>query len=544
MIRHMVQRSLSFVVLAGLMSCSGDPTGDLRGGFDHLQVDPGAIFVNEGTTKFVVITAVDKQGNSVVVNFGDPASVGAGITVAKDLTYQPVYDDKGNLVPPKNVVSTRYAVTANVNTGVSSFQVTAGGETVTVPVRIVPTNLAVGTLSNAAPLVGDTITMTVPAPYKLTPASVATVGTVALQKVSISADSTTIRAVVPGGLNGPVSVSNTILAYAPTAVTLAALSSVNLVTPSNLLTISKTNAAIGDTIVITAPTGYRFISGSDTASFGGAPFARLGVSTDSTQLRVLIGPNANSSARVGGMRIKGAPTFGPFALFSPDTVKTPVVTNFPATLSTATPSVNDTVVLTAPANMRFRPTATIAQGAFAPLILSRSADSTQIRFAPARAGGGPLTVTGVVFTTLTSVSLTLPTVASLTPPPARTGTDAIATAPTIALPAVGQSITVLDGGAFIGDNSVSGGVGNKFYKITVPASTSVTVNMQWSNTADIDILFGLADGSNFRNCFAGATGANPEQATCTLPTGDTILFANLFAGAAPGVLKIVLTRNN
>ncbi|MFN8652365.1 MAG: hypothetical protein U0133_10715 [Gemmatimonadales bacterium] len=542
----MVQRSLPFLVLAGLVSCKGDPTGDLRNGTDHLLASPSSVFVTEGTTKFVVITAVDEQGNSVAAKFGDPQGAGAGVTVTRDLTYQPVYDDKGNLVAPKEVTSARYIVEAVANTANTSFTVSAGGKSVEVPVRITPaTTAGIVTPSTVTPGTADTTTLTLPAPYKFSSNSVASIGGTALYKVSTSADSSTMRVVAGPGLNAVVSISNVVLGYAPASGTFTATSPAAVTTaaiPS--VALNKTNAVAGDTIIVTAPAKYKFTS-SSAPTVTGAGLASLGISADSSTLRFLIGPNANAAVSISNVRLAGALTLGPFTATSAAPLVTPAIPNFAGTFSSATPASRDTVTLTVPAGFKFLPTATLSNAGASPLIVSRSADSTQIRFVPARGTtAGPVTVTGIVLSFLRTVSLTLPTAASLTPPAALAGTGAIATAPTITLPAVGASTTIYDGLAFGGTNGVSGGVGNKFYKITVPASTSVTVSMQWTNTADIDILFGLSDGSDFQNCFAGATAANPETGTCTLPTGDTILFANLFAGTAPGLLKITLTRNN
>jgi len=70
---------------AGLWSCNGDPTGDLRAG-ERIIADPASVFIDEGATKFVTVELVDGQGNQLATNFASQ-NVGAGITVAEDPTF-------------------------------------------------------------------------------------------------------------------------------------------------------------------------------------------------------------------------------------------------------------------------------------------------------------------------------------------------------------------------------------------------------------------------------------------------------------------------
>lgn len=540
MMKRMVQRSLPFLVLAGLMSCKGDPTGDLRNGFDHALASPGTLFVTEGTTGFVIVTAVDEQGNSVVGRFSDPAAVGTGITVVLDDTYLPVYDSKGNLVPQKERTSVRYAVHADANTANSSFQLTVSGQTITVPVRIIPAIVNVVTASALAPVPGDTITLTAPAPYKFTPTSVATAGSATLFKVSLSADSTVLRVVPVAGISVPISISNTILTYAPDAATLTVLTSAPVVTVANRLALNKTTFAIGDTVIATAPLGYRFIGGgADTISIGGAPFFKIGISTDSTKMRLLIGPNANDQVKVTGLRVRGLTTgFGPFTLSS-DSVLSPVVTNFPATFSAAAPAIQDTITVTAGAGFKFLPTAQFATSGLNAFVVSRAADSSSVRVVPIPGTtSGPVTVSGVVASTLTNVSLTLPTTASLTIPAAYAA-GAIATAPTINIPATGATSTYIDNGSAAAASACDNiGFHCRFYKIVLAAPRTFRVTLNWGNTADIGGYFINAVGDDQFGDFAcdakgaGAAG-QPETCSQTLGAGTWYLALADFTSASP-----------
>lgn len=549
MTKHMVQRSITFLALTGILGCTGNPTGDLANGPDHLQATPSALYVGNGTVTAVIVTSLDDQDDQVADNFTlNPADIGPNITVELDTLYSRVRNANGVLVPDPNATRVRYTVTTTVY-GESQFTVRAGSRSVTIPVRTLPVTLT-GANSDLTPTNGDTVTITAPAGLSFSPtASTVVFGTVTTFLVSRSA--TEIRFVAQPGSAGPATVSNVSLDYAPAAGLFTVPTAEQFfVDGFPLLTASVTGLrAIGDSVTITIPAPFKWGRGTTVAlasavvSAGGALSTPV-VSADSSSVRFQIGPNATDTLRITNLRINGTTLTG-FQLKAQAATTTPAVTDFVATFSNATPTANDSVTLTAGSAFRFLPTATVTQADGTPFIISRSADSSQIRFVPARGTvAGPVTVGGVVFATLRSVSLTLPSSTTITPPSPRAGTGSVATAPTIALPAVGATTVIYDGGSFGGSNAVSGGVGNRFYKITVPASTSVTVNLAWTNTADIDILYGISDGSDFYNCFAGATGANPEQATCTLSAGDNIFHANLFAGSAPGVFRITLTRNN
>ena len=101
--------SVLLVALAGVLSCSGDPTSSLRNGVDHLLATPSALYVDNNGDKLVVITAVDAQGNTLAEHFA-VGSVGTGITVVEDSTYLPV-NKNGVLVQPSSNTSARFIVT-------------------------------------------------------------------------------------------------------------------------------------------------------------------------------------------------------------------------------------------------------------------------------------------------------------------------------------------------------------------------------------------------------------------------------------------------
>ena len=107
MTKHMVQRSITFLALSGIFACTGDPTGDLKSGPDHLVATPTAVFVGNGTIQSVLVSSVDEAGNQVEDNFS-LGTVGPNITVTRDSTFDLVRNDKGELVVNPHPTRVRY----------------------------------------------------------------------------------------------------------------------------------------------------------------------------------------------------------------------------------------------------------------------------------------------------------------------------------------------------------------------------------------------------------------------------------------------------
>src|SRR4051794_32390183 len=79
------------VVLAtsvGLWACSGDPTNSFRNGASGLVATPTSVFLTEGETKEVLVSATDDQGNPLPITL-EASNVGPGITVVRDENYLP-----------------------------------------------------------------------------------------------------------------------------------------------------------------------------------------------------------------------------------------------------------------------------------------------------------------------------------------------------------------------------------------------------------------------------------------------------------------------
>jgi hypothetical protein len=452
MMKHMVQRSISFIALTGMLACTGDPTGDFANGVDHLEATPTTLFIVEGTPENVVVTARDASNNPVTANF-TIASVTGDISVERDVNFEPVRNSDGELEPNTHPIRVRYLVTPTTSTGTGAFTISAGGETIDISVRTTPTTLNVLTLSNASPALGDTVTITAPAPYKFTPASTITLTGAASVKVSTSADSTQIRFLAGPNADGPVSVTGAVLSYAPTIATFTVTSALAFTTPalSNFGSVSTTAATTGDTVTLTITPG---------------------------------------------------------------------------------------------SGLRFRPSSVVTIGGRPTIRRSISADSLTMRVSPAFGAAANVSVTNVILTFLPAVALNLTSTNQIAVTGTRyAGTDDPSTAPTIVLPAVGDSVEFFD--------RWDATVLDQFYTFTVASVGSYTFTTDWDGSADVDALRcpSTSPGCTAGIASLGATAAHPETATVTLGstagnTGLQKLWINLYDGGAPTFIRIKIKRNS
>jgi hypothetical protein len=522
------------------IACKGDPTDSLRNGIDQLQADPSALFLRPDSVKTLIVSAADEQGNALGTKF-TVGTVTSGITVAEDDSFGLVFNNAGNLVKPTNPTRVQYIVTATGKVGDNSFVVRAGGKSLTIPVHILPDSVNTPIVSTGITAVGDTAAVTAGTQFRFMATSTVKVGATTAFVAGFSADSATIKFVPAPGSHGVVSVTNTSTVYAPTVPIKTSVT----VAPDTLLvpalpnvTFAPAVANAGDTITVTAPGAMRFTSTS-AVSIPASGGATASVSADSLTYKFIAGPNAAAAISVSGAVISGAPTLGKFTLTSgAATLTTPALPSFPATLSNAAPAINDTITITAGAGFKFLPNASISTGANA-LIISRAPDSSAISFVPAPGTtSGPPVVTGVVLDYLTTVPLTVPASVSLTVPAAIPGANAVATAPTLAIPPTGETSTYADFGAFA-TAAECGNIGNhcRFYKLVLAAPTTFTASLRWGNTADIGGYFIDAAGNDQFGDFAcdakgSGTGGQPETCSETLPAGTWYLALADFTGAA------------
>src|SRR4051794_32485888 len=80
--KRLLRGSVVLAVAVGFLSCSGDPTSDLRQPAGIIAT-PTTVFVDVGETKPVIASLQDEQGNQIASDF-TITDVGAGITVVQD----------------------------------------------------------------------------------------------------------------------------------------------------------------------------------------------------------------------------------------------------------------------------------------------------------------------------------------------------------------------------------------------------------------------------------------------------------------------------
>src|SRR6185295_13411500 len=145
---------------AGGWACNADPTDSFRETNEKIIADPTVVFLAQGQNTFVTVQLVDEQGNQLGTAF-DVSNVGSGISVVRDTTF--LQTTNGAAI----TTTDRFIVTA-IDPVSTTFTVTANGQTLDVPVRVVANTLAAASFSNQAPALGDTVTLTLPPNLKFT----------------------------------------------------------------------------------------------------------------------------------------------------------------------------------------------------------------------------------------------------------------------------------------------------------------------------------------------------------------------------------------
>ena len=538
---------LGSVLLAavGLLGCRDNPI-EPGEGVAKIVASPSRIFIAQGGSENVTIQALDDQGNPLPDAVTVSAQPGAGVTVTKDESLRPTYAPDGTLVPlPEGTVS-RFIVTATefVKT---SFTVTAGGVTLDIPVEVVPATLP-ATLSKTDLAWGDTITITAPAGTFFRDTSRVTfAGGIAPIIVDRAADGSSIRLIPGPNSSGAATVTSVGISSNPdlffTVPTVAEVTSPPLADLGNAL--STTTPALSQTITITAPAGVKFYPTASVYFLSPADVAKsIVIAADSSSISFIAPPNRKGAVTVTQV----APGALPQASFrqtltTADTIQTPVVAAVAGTFSTSTPTANQAVTFTAGTGFKVTSASIVDVGGVAATVVSAAADSSSITFVPAPGSAGLVRITNAVAGGF-ALSENLPTSESAFATgnvTANPNTLDPTTAPTIPIPtAVGGITQFFD--AFNGTTAVI----DQFYKITTTAAnTKIAFQLAWPNTADVDLLICTTSACSafVPGGTAGATGANPENATATFATAGTyyVLVEN-FAGTSPAYFGLKMTR--
>jgi len=251
------------VVLAaavGLWSCNGDPTGSIREG-ETLLTDPSVVFVQQGSSEFVTVQLVDGQGNPLAADF-QAQNIGSGITVVEDTTF--LQTTNGSRLP----TSSRFIV-GGVAPLVTSFVVTSGAVSDTVPVRVVPAGAGIpfATVASTGPIATDPTVLTVPAGYQFNPDSGVTFDAGPAIVIDRAADGRSLTVLPPPGTTS-TGTATIFVEFLPT-VALATTTDV----PLTISTIVPVMAGTGDPAtapVITIPAAGATGGFFDGGAFGAA----------------------------------------------------------------------------------------------------------------------------------------------------------------------------------------------------------------------------------------------------------------------------------
>src|SRR3954466_9517155 len=198
---------LFLAAAAGLLACSGDPTGDLVGKDLTIQADPSSLFIPLAGSTPVNLSVVDVQGNTQsVTDLAFNASSGS-LSVVEDSTFQPTV--AGPLSTTRRLI-----VTANTPDS-GSIHVTANGVAKDIPVVVNPTSATVALSATDAPA-NQPITISLAGqPFKFGEGAGATIAGTAGVNLGLSADSTTMTFLPPPGAAGPLALDSVTPVYAP-----------------------------------------------------------------------------------------------------------------------------------------------------------------------------------------------------------------------------------------------------------------------------------------------------------------------------------------
>ncbi len=548
---RLVRGTVLLAAVAAIWSCESDPTGGNAKTIATVQANPSVVFVNNlGDSTAVVVQALNdlNQPDSADFTLG---TIPSSIVVNRDTSY-------GHIIGGGNIpTSARYFVRAASTTGFvnTSFDVSAGGATTTIPVKVTIASIPGAAFSNATPGLGDTVQLTAPAGITFTPATTISFGPNALPgaNVGVSTDGSILYVLPSAGIAGDTAIlSGVELSYAPgipfnNITTTATITTDTLPNPLPVVTVSDTMPAVGDTVTVTAPPLYGFTDASEVTLGNGAGNALVDISADRTQLRFIVGPDASGPISVSDAALGGVAHLGTFDLVSADPVNSPPAPALAAAFSTTTPAAAAELSMTAPSQYRFLPGVTVNMGGVDAIVDSVSADSLTLWFVPLPGSTGTPLVSNLVLSFLTTVPLSniAATTAITVGGSVFTGTDASSTAPTVATPAAGSAVAFADSGTWAGD---CGGAPCNWYKFVVTTGDDYTFDATWDNTSDLGTYIVESDATTGVDACDAAGDAPPvfEKCTITLVPGTYYIqmqnFAPFYPDPDPGMFKLVISR--
>lgn len=162
--KRILRGAVVFAASALVWACNTEP--DAVQGGDPVQIvaDPAVVLVPQFGTEEILVRLVDQQGQSLEAEISVSAP-GTGIEVTADPLFRPVYGADGALTANTANTEVRLEV-EGLALGTTTFTLAGEGLTKDVTVTVVPSDVDVSLLP-AAPLAGDTVTVTLPAGLRL-----------------------------------------------------------------------------------------------------------------------------------------------------------------------------------------------------------------------------------------------------------------------------------------------------------------------------------------------------------------------------------------
>lgn len=544
---RMIRGSVLLAACVGLWSCSSDPLGNEAGVPYQVVSSPSVVFVKMDSTELVLAQLLDELGGQIPSDW--TISSGSGrFAVSMDSSFRPIYNPDGSLTIPGEQTEIRVRI-SGLSLGPDTFTIAASGKSISIPVNVVPGTLY-ATFSPVNPGPGDTVTMTMPPELRLHDSSAVTfTGNQVPIITSRAADGSSIS-FIPAPTTTTVATVTRIrnLQYpgAQPSITLNTQDTLTT-TVASLWTgfLPATFSSLtpsGPPITMTADPAFGFQPGlTITFPLQTAPIINS-LSADSSVVTLTVGPNVDQKPQVSRVFFRGAPQFI-YTLDGEDKIVSPVIANFPATLSSTNPMVGDTIVITPGAGFTFDPTATVSWSSGAAIVTSSSAN--QISVLPQPGSFGVPTVSKVISATFPlfaiNIPATLPTGLTMQNLSIYGGRGTQSTATTIAVPPLGTDTTEF----FDLVQDV-----NQFYKFTVPTSDSLNIRIDWPGSADIDALDRSGATCNAwwpsSSVQPGATGAHPENYrkfyNVAAPGPSYCLWLNIYDGAPPAWYRVRIIR--
>lgn len=530
---------------AVLWACNTEPDQVKGGTADHIVATPGVLFVAQGDSSAVLLRVVDQQGTSL----HDPITItnsGAAIRVAPDSSFRPIFNGGDSLVFNNEGTELRVWVVANDKAS-TTFSVAAGGQTLDVPVTVIPASSDAFSFTTLTPALGEIVTVTAPADLLFTDSTEVLFGATTVTPSNIAADGSSLTFNVQPALVGPASFTNVTLSYNGNVVfTVQAADTLNSPPVTEDFTFSNLTPALGEVVTITPPAGVIFTDSTGISFDSLGPAPRYTVAGDGSSVSLEPGPNSVGPTTFTNLT-DATNKLIVFTLKSSDTLVSEVVDTFKVNVSDNTPALGQFVTVTGATSLfRFSPKSKFAVGGRPALAWTIAADSNSasVLFEPG-VDGNMSVDSGLV--SLFKMGK-LPSSQTITADEAAfmTGTDDFATAPAITDPATGDTTAFWDGGDY-GHTDTPFGDGERLYKLVVGTGHTIKFQLPYiSDGADLGVYFydgsmaPMAPGGGFVVDNAGGGGssgtANAESGNVTLAAGTyyvAIVYFNYAASPTP-----------